>query len=78
MLASSTQFMHFLQSSALCKKINAVHVSTEVLLDDELSDDAAEAKKLIANSQPVPDDIWVCFVFLLRLPRHSTLVGCEI
>jgi adenylate kinase len=46
-------------SSALCKKINAVHVSMDVLLDDELSDDATEAKQLIANSQPVPDDIWV-------------------
>ena len=48
-----------IQSSSLCKKTNAVHISAPVLLDDELSDDATDAKNLIAKSQPVPDEVWV-------------------
>ena len=43
----------------LSKRINIVHVHRDMLLDDELSDPAQEAKALMANNQAVPDAIWV-------------------
>jgi len=43
----------------LSKRISAVHVNSDILLDDELSDPAQEAKMLIESNKPVPDSIWV-------------------
>nr|NP_001155275.1 radial spoke protein AK58 [Ciona intestinalis]BAH59278.1 radial spoke protein AK58 [Ciona intestinalis] len=59
-------------SKVMSKTINSVHITSDVLLDDELSDAANEAKKLISTSQAVTDKLWVQMIEE-RLKRKDCL-----
>nr|CAB3220769.1 AK58 radial spoke protein [Phallusia mammillata] len=59
-------------STTLSKRINSVHINQDGLLDDELSDDAQQVKSLLAESKPVPDELWVKLISD-RLKRKDCL-----
>ena len=51
----------------LSNKVGAVHVTSSVLLEDELSDAAQEANLLIEGGKTVPDSLWVGLTFANRV-----------
>uniref|UniRef100_H2Z0X8 Nucleoside-diphosphate kinase n=1 Tax=Ciona savignyi TaxID=51511 RepID=H2Z0X8_CIOSA len=59
-------------SKVLSNTINSVHITSDVLLDDELSDAANAAKKLMSSSQSVPNNLWVDMIGE-RLKRKDCL-----